>query len=147
MKNIEKLEKVGLKTASNRVKELQELRRKMTIAYEHFRYVKPEKFDNFNKKLKQETLREDKKAYYYKHLIFIKLEDYSEVPPVFVVDALEKAQEFNCFDYFEVCKIEDKVEVKDPIVFGCINNCPDKFFISQWDDDVKIEQILKENEG
>ena len=33
-------------------------------------------------------------------------------------------------------------EIKDPIVFGVINGCPDKFFISQWDDDIKIDDIF-----
>ena len=145
--DIERLEKIGLKKASNRITELRGMRRKMTIAYEHFRYVKQEKIDAFNKRLKDETLREDKKAHYYKCLQFISLEEYTEVPPEHVLDALEKAQEMNCFDTFEVAKIQDKVEIKDPIVFGRIKNCPDRFYISQWDDDVKIEQILNENEG
>jgi hypothetical protein len=33
-------------------------------------------------------------------------------------------------------------EVIDPIIFGKIDGCTDRFFIAQWDDDVKIEDIV-----
>jgi hypothetical protein len=60
---------------------------------------------------------------------------------------LRKAKGLECFDRFEVAKVET-IEVRpDPIIFGLINDCVDKFFITQWDDDVKIEDILKQNEG
>lgn len=49
-----------------------------------------------------------------------------------------------CFDSFSVAHI---AEVKDPILFGEIAECTDKFFIAQWDEDVKIEDILTEKEG
>ena len=65
-----------------------------------------------------------------------------EFPPDTVLDALEKAKEDNCFDTFEVAKISWIEEIKDPILFGIIEGCSDKFFISQWDDDVKIEDLL-----
>jgi hypothetical protein len=144
---IERLEKIGLTTASNRIKELKELKRKMTIAYEHFRYVKQEKIDAFNEKLKKETMKEDSRSYNFKCLNFIPLESYEEVPPLDVLDKIEEAQKLGCFDTFEIAKIQDIVQTKDPIVFGRINKCADRFFIAQWDDDVKIEQILNENEG
>lgn len=143
----EKLEKLGFTTASNKIKEVAELKRKMVIAYEHFRYVKPDKFQMFEAKLRAETMQETHNERRYKTLAFIPIEKYSEIPPVDVLEKLEKAQEMNCFDYFEVAKIEARVEVKDPIIFGCIKGCPDKFYVAQWDDDVKIQDILKENEG
>jgi len=37
--------------------------------------------------------------------------------------------------------------VPDPILLGRITGCENRYFIAQWDDDVKIEDILKENEG
>ena len=145
--NTERLEKLGLKTASSKVKEMREMKRKMTIAYEHYRFVKQEKIDAFNKKLEEETRKENKNQYSYKCLTFISLETYIEVPPEFVLDKIEEAIERGCFDTFEIAKIQDMVVQKDPIVFGRINGCPDRFFIGQWDDDVSIEDILKENEG
>ena len=148
MKNItDKLEKTGFKTASNRIKEFKNLKRKMTIAYERFRYVKPEKITAFNERLKKETQKEDKNAHYYNQLIFISIDQYEEAPPISVLEKIEEAQEIGCFDTFKIAKINSIKQVKDPIVFGIINGCPDKFFITQWDSDIAIEDILKENEG
>ena len=73
--------------------------------------------------------------------------EYPSAPPQAVLDKVEEAQKVGCFDAFEVCKVESVREYKDPIVFGRITGCPDRFFIAQWDNDVKIEDILKENEG
>lgn len=80
-------------------------------------------------------------------LEIIALELYPEVPPPDCLLDLKKAKDLNIFDRFEVAKVQT-VEVRpDPIIFGLINGCVDKFFITQWDDDVKIEDILKQNEG
>lgn len=147
METAERLKKLGFESVSNKITELKELKRKTMIAYEHFRYVTQEKIDVFNAKLKQETLTEDNRAYYYKYLNFIPLAQYSEIPPLNVLDKIEETQNMKCFDYFEIAKIQDKVEVKDPIVFGRINQCPDRFFVAQWDSDVAIEDILQANEG
>jgi len=80
-------------------------------------------------------------------LQFTAIQAYEKVPPDFVLEAMEKAMDLNCFDRFEVASIQSVKEIPDPIVFGVIDGCTDKFFISQWDNDVKIEDILKENEG
>jgi hypothetical protein len=135
---IDRLEKLGFKTASTKVKEFSIKKRKMAIAYENYRFVRPEKIEAFNQKLRAG------KNWDYKMLTFTPIGKYAEVPPTSVLDALEVAMERKCFDYFEVAHI---VTVKDPILFGCITGCTDRFFISQWDDDVKIEDILKPNEG
>lgn len=144
---VERLEKLGLKSASKKVKDLRELKSKMTIAYEHFRYVKQEKIDAFNEELRKKSLKDNSQYISYDVLNFIPLETYQEVPPVDVLDKIEEAIKLGCFDTFEIAKIESVKEVKDPIVFGRITGCPDRFFVGQWDDDVKIEDILKENEG
>ena len=34
------------------------------------------------------------------------------------------------------------MEIKDPIGFDKIDSCPDYFFVSQWEDDVKFEDIV-----
>lgn len=62
-------------------------------------------------------------------------------------DALESAHADKCFDKFEVMTVEWHKEVPDPILFGVVNGCADRFFIAQWDTDVKIEDILKDHEG
>jgi hypothetical protein len=60
---------------------------------------------------------------------------------------LEDGSNVCVFDTYEIAHIQSIVERKDPILFGCITGCADKFFIAQWDDDVKIEDIINENEG
>lgn len=149
---IEQLEKLGMKAAASNLKKKLSLKRKMSIAFEHFRYIKPEKFDDMNAKLKKNTLEREGKAGVdlyetYDRLKFIALAQYATIPPQEVLDKVEKAQELKCFDTFEVCKIESVKEYKDPIIFGCIKSCPHKFFIAQWDNDIKIEDILSKNEG
>ena len=142
-----RLEKLGLTTAANKVNELREQKRKMTIAYEHYRYVKQEKIDEFNSKLRDKSMKETKSYYQFDQLVHIPLAQYSEVPPTSVLDKVEEAINMKCFDSFEVSKIQSVQELKDPIVFGRINGCPDRFFVAQWDDDVKIDDILEEYEG
>ena len=152
MINIELLEKLGFTQASKDLKVKEELKRKMTIAYEHFRYVRPEKIIVFNEKLKQETIkREGKKGANlyenYDKLAFTPIAQYGTIPPTEVLEKIEQAQKIGCFDEFEIAKIESVKEYKDPIVFGKITGCSDLFFIAQWDNDVKIEDILMPNEG
>ena len=134
----DRLGKLGFKTA---VKEISRQQRLVT-AYEKYMFVMPDKIEAFNEKLRKETLREDKNAYHYKKLVFIPIEQYDQIPPEHVLDQLDKAVADGCFDRFEVCKIDWIKEVKDPIVFGRIDGCSDYFFIAQWDDDIKIEDIL-----
>lgn len=136
---IDRLEKLGFKAASTKVKELSVRQRKMAIAYEHYRFVCQEKIDAFNAKLRKAGSNAG-----YQTLSFTPVEQYPDVPPVHVLDSLDLAQSRRCFDAFEIAHI---IDVKDPILFGRINGCPDRFFIGQWDDDVKIEDILKPNEG
>lgn len=139
---IDRLSKLGFKTASERVKKLIERKRKLALAYEHFRVVRPEKIQAFNEKLKKETY--NGKTGSWKTLSFTPVESYEHTPPDHVLSSIEKAIDLKCFDSFEVAHI---IEVRDPIVFGRINGCPDRFFIDQWDSDVKIEDILSKNEG
>jgi len=147
-----RLEKLGLTTAATVVKDLRERNRKLVLAYEHFRYVRKEKIAAFNKKLKIKTIErigtENVNLHeVYDRLTFTPLESYTKAPPEHVLEALEKAQAIDCFDGYEVATIESVVEYKDPIIFGRIAKCTDRFFIGQWDNDVKIEDILEANEG
>ena len=137
----QKLKKLGFKKASEDLKQKKELQRKLSIAYEHFRYVRKEKIEAFNRKLERE--RTD--GFFFKRLIFTSLGNYATIPPQNVLVELEKAQKIGCFDDFEIAQIERVKE--DPILFGRVKGCSDRFFISQWDDDVKIEDILGADEG
>lgn len=144
----EQLEKLGFKTAADKVKKLTEKKRKLAIAYEHYRFVREEKIQDFNQKLKEKTFDRKKNGYeMWQTLTFTPVENYEEVPPMDVLNLLEEAVGRNCFDSYEIAHIKSVVKVPDPILFGRINECPDRFFIGQWDDDVSIEDILKPNEG
>ncbi|MGD0652253.1 MAG: hypothetical protein ABSA97_14145, partial [Verrucomicrobiia bacterium] len=69
------------------------------------------------------------------------------VPPPAALEKLAEARMFGCFDDFEVADLKTVAVRPDPILFGVIIGCPDKFFIVQWDNDVKIEDILRADEG
>lgn len=154
-----RLAKVGFKAAASKLPVALRTGRKMMMAYEHYRAISPEKIDAFNKELKAKTLKKVN-AYEsnYNQLKFVSIADYTEVPPASVLDSLEKAQSLTVnvngekvpvFDKFEVAYIANVKEVRtpDPLLLGRVENCPDAFFIDQWDDDVKIQDLLKEHEG
>lgn len=146
------LRELGFEKAAGELEKKVELKRKMIIAYENYRFVTPEIFKRFNDELRERTIkRTGKKGVnqydHYDKLVFKKVAEYKDAPPAEVLTEMRKAKAMGCFDTFEIGKIEATVEYKDPIVFGVINGCDDRFYIAQWDNDVKIEQILKEMEG
>lgn len=146
--SVEQLEKAGMKQMAAILKRMKAQKAKMMIAYENYRYVRPEKFTQFNERLRKETEQKNQfGGYSYDRLRFTPLDQYGKIPPVGVLAALEKANELSCFDRFVVADIESVVERPDPIVFGIVEDCSDYFFVGQWDDDVKIEDILGQNEG
>lgn len=163
------LKELGFDKAAETLGKKLDLKKKLALAYEHYRFVEPHIFQRFQEQVKAKTLKikevcpqcqNSKRAsecvycrgtgasvMTHDKLIFMKLKDYPEVPPPDCLLDLKKAKEMGCFDSFEVAKVQT-VEVRpDPIIFGLIDNCEDKFFITQWDDDVKIEDILNESEG
>ena len=134
----ERLTELGLKTAGEVVERI----KKMRLAYQCYMFLPQEKVDLFNDKLRKETLQEDKNARKFKRLVFTKIENYDKIPPAHVLDAIERAQKDKVFDYYEIAHIRWIEEVKDPIMFGKIDGCDDRFFIAQWDDDVSIEELM-----
>lgn len=135
----DELRQLGFCKAADNLANLANKKRKLALAYEHFRFVRQEKIDAFNNKLRQK--RSDNG---WQELSFTSVENYEEIPPDHVLTNFSEAKKIGCFDSFEVAHI---VRVKDPILFGRVKNCSDRFFIDQWDDDVKIEDILMPNEG
>lgn len=146
-----RLEQLGLSAAAKEVTRQRALAKKLDIAYQHYRFVEEGKINDFNAKLYQTTYRANGGAFSsgsYSQLTFTALSEYPSVPPTDVLDALESAHQYQCFDRFEVAQItEQSVPKPDPILFGIVNGCSDRFFIAQWDEDVKIEDILQGDEG
>jgi len=129
----DRLEKLGFKKLSKSFTGKEEIRDKMKIAYKTFPFIEQGKVDSYNKKLvkKNEILRS------------YRIENYDDgIPDDKVLDSLEKAKELKCFDYYEVMRVEQQ---KDPILFGRINGCPDRFYIDQWGSDVRVEDILMQD--
>lgn len=146
MDTVKELKELGLTTAANKVEKDQELLIKMHIAYDNYQWARQFDIDEFNTKLKKKTERTTGKEgvdqyRIYDKLVMIKLEDYKEVPPQEVLKKLREAKSHQCFDYFEIAKIESVEEYEDPVMFGRINGCGDYFYIAQWDDDVTFEEI------
>lgn len=142
-----RLKALGLTKAAETIVKAKVLTEKLTIAYQHYRFVSPEKITAFNEKLMQETLKETRSHAYYKQLMFTAIEKYERVPSIEVLNELEVAQSRKCFDTFEIAEIQAVERVKDPILFGRVTGCEDRFFIAQWDDDVNIDDILQGDEG
>lgn len=180
--NVNQLNELGLFEAARRLEKGREFKRKMALAYEHYRFVSPDIFERFKKELRAKTEKRvvcssckggvisgkkgllgwggDGPAYFcrncdgdgfigstYDSVSLQSIQDYEEIPPMDCLIDLKKAKDLNCFDHFQVAKVET-VEVRpDPIIFGIIEGCRDKFFITQWDNDIKIQDILREGEG
>ena len=145
--NSAELLELGFTKAGDKLKSKEDMKRKLAIAFEHHRVVTPGIIDRFQKALKKKTRKVKDYIETYDRLAFCKISEYAEVPPADVLEKVKEAKARNCFDYFEVAKVET-VEVRpDPIIFGRIKGVEDRFFVAQWDNDVKIEDILMENEG
>ncbi len=150
--NETELQESGFTAAAEQLTKEKALAQKLRIAFEHFRVVTPEHIERFNKDLKERTGKDEGKNQYgtiqsYDRLAFALIASYKSVPPREVLSKLREAKALGCFDSFEVATIESVRIVPGPILFGTITGCGNKYFIAQWDDDVKIEQILRENEG
>lgn len=139
------LEKLGFKTAANALKADREMHRKLKIAFEFYRVVKPADVEKFNKELFERT--KNPLDFTHQVLSFTPVEHYSGVPPQEVLDKVREAKERNCFDNFEVAHIETVQKIPDPIIFGRINGSDLRFAIAQWDDDVKVEDLIGKEEG
>lgn len=146
-----RLAKLGLTTAATEIERVTTLKRKLDVAYAQYRFVSPDKIEAFNRQLKEKTFKPNSGLYgqgSYQALTFTSLDKYPAVPPTEVLDALESAMALSVFDAFEVAQItEQSVPKPDPILFGRITGCEDRFYIAQWDEDVKIEDILQGDEG
>ena len=140
----ERLERLGFKKASTTLKELSLRKQKMTIAYAMFKWVREEKVNAFNQKLYEKTRNWDKNGGYHK-LEIVSVQDYEGTPPDSVLEKMEKVQALEIapgikvFDSYEVAYIR---KVPDPLLFGCVRGCPDRFFIDQWDNDISIDELI-----
>lgn len=143
----ERLAALGFKGLSDALRVAKERKRKLALAYELYRFVRQENVDRFEMELQRISGKRGDPLLGgrdYQTLAFTPIEQYEKCPPENVLASLEAAQGHKIFDSFEVAHI---VDVKDPIIFGRIEKCTDRFFIDQWDTDITIKDLLKDNEG
>lgn len=144
-------EHAGFTAMAATLKQKADAARRMAIAYEKYRYVRDENVVAFQKRLYDTTLRHEgaypNLFHVYDQLTFSPIETYGAVPPREVLDKVTEARREGLFDALEVAKIESTREYKDPIVFGRIEGCPDRFYVTQWDSDVSIADLIGPNEG
>lgn len=142
----ELLERLGFKGVASELMRLKARKRKLALAYELYRFVRQEQVDKFNAELKQKTGKNLDNIWdqSYQTLAFTSIASYDKVPPDSVLTSLGEAIGHKCFDSFEVGYIKN---VEDPLLFGRIEQCPDRFYIDGWDEDIKITDLLKDNEG
>lgn len=144
----ERLRHLGLNAAAREVMRLSSLAQKCAVAYEHYRFVTQDHIDKFGHALRERTLQQiGGYQTVWDAVAVVPLQDYAKVPPSSALDALEEAQRLGCFDTFEVAIIQSVRQVKDPILFGRIEGCPDRFFVAQWDLDISIDDLLQGDEG
>lgn len=66
-----------------------------------------------------------------------KIEDYKGIPPEFVLEKIEQYKQN--FDYMTIAEVN---AIKDPLLLGRVNDCTDRFFLKQWGEDVKLDDII-----
>lgn len=124
------LKKLGMDAIAEDLLKKKRGREKLLKAVELYQYATGEDIDDYNKELHG----------YGKELVIVEIKDYKKLPPDDVLEALKVAQEQDLFDTFNIAYIR---RVKDPILFGKIKAFKNLyFFIAQWGDDVKFEDIL-----
>jgi hypothetical protein len=69
----------------------------------------------------------------------IKLEDYKTIPPKEVLSRLKEEQEKQIFDYYTIASVN---AIKDPVLFGRVNNYPGRFYILNWDLDICLDDLI-----
>jgi hypothetical protein len=142
---------LGFTAAADNVRTQRDMARKMRIAFEHFRVVTPENIAKFESELYQRTHKRSSLSFTasYQRCQFTPICQYRQVPPKEVLEKVREAKALGCFDSYEVLTIEtvEAQRIPDPIIFGRIIGTGNRYFVAQWDDDVKIEQILKDGEG
>ena len=126
----ELLESLGMDALAAKLLRKKTGKDKLLKAIDAYRYATGEDLDAFNKEMKECG----------KELVVVPIKDYSKLPPDEVLAELKQAQDAGCFDSFHIAYIR---KVKDPILFGKIDDFKNLYFyVSQWGDDVKIEEII-----
>lgn len=130
VEKVKLLKELGLNVISEKLLRKKTGKEKLLKAVSKYRYATKEDLDDFNKEMRN----------YNKELVIVEMKNFDRLPPDEVLEALQEARKYTCFDTYHIAYIR---QVKDPILFGKIAGFNELyFFISQWGDDVKIEDII-----
>jgi len=128
------LKELGMNAVAEKLLRKKTGKEKLLKAVSEYRYATGEDLDDFNNDMREHG----------RELVLVEIKEYEKVPPDSVLESLLAAQAKKCFDTFHVAYIR---KVKDPILFGKIDDFKNLyFFIDQWGDDVKIEDIIGTDE-
>jgi len=150
--DLELAEKAGFTRAVQAAKDVQDRRKRLAIAFEHFRYVTLEDIETFQNQLRESTFTNNGTAYprlveTFDVLALVLIEDYHGLPPEAVVKEVARVKDMGVFDAMEVAYVQTKRVDRDPIIFGTITGCPHRFYVAEWGDDVSINDILGKHDG
>ena len=67
------------------------------------------------------------------------IEEYESIPPKEVLTKLRMHKNRLLFDYFTIASVEN---IKDPLLFGRINETEYRYFIAQWGEDIKLDDLV-----
>lgn len=70
----------------------------------------------------------------------IPIDVYAGVPPADVLESLKEHQANKCFDYFAIGLVK---QIKDPILWGRIDDDERRWFIRQWGKDISLDDLLR----
>lgn len=150
---VEELKELGFTAAAAGVERDRVLAHKMRVAWENTESViTPEIFAKFCEDLRRQTERKTGQTNQWgEHSTFdtiklTSLADYPEVPPKEALDALKRVKDLGCFDSFEVATRKSVHVIPDPVIFGRINDCPDRYTVAIWGDDLPIREWLAKDE-
>lgn len=65
--------------------------------------------------------------------------NYTGIPPTNVLEKLEVHKAKNIFDYFTIAEVK---EIPDPVLLGRITGCDDRFWITSWGEDIKLDDLI-----
>lgn len=138
---------LGMTKAVEQAEKDEALTKSLLVAYQNYAFISQEKIDAFCARLQQKTLTTTGRAgwdlhHHYDTLKLEPLETYPGLPPVDVLTQVKAAKQRGIFTRFEVASIESVNEYKDPIVFGIVEGCSDRFYIGEWGEDVSMADLM-----
>jgi hypothetical protein len=142
---IERLEKLGLKSQARILEQEIVLRQKLNKLkewdYNILTHSSIEKYDGSTSMGLKNVVKIDSVEKYVGIDNSTAAKD--KIIPDVVLDKFQEAKDRCLFDSFAILWVE-KIK-NDPLLLGQIDGCSDYFFIAEWGDDIKFEDIANEN--